>query len=431
MCLFMGNTHYPWVHILHGYTGYTYMYYMWSTGGTIYGSVEVRRVRQQDQARLRLERAAPSSCTTATAARPPRSFWSNSFQESSRSQSSRRCGGILLQNKLDPRPYQPDQLLCWIWLICFGKISLQLAFISSQYCWRSAILESFPMYQMTGGVRTMRKGIRWNISTPKKPRKCRFWISHIWTARLFLSLIWDPNLTREEAMNMRTRKESVRTKISQNVEVQVGILSRNLETWAAASLIEKRGFSSRRQAGYLGPPCAITQVSISVDCAWQKLLALSSRFRYCFEIASWLWHEHENSLSGFEFEQQQHALSTTCFSAAPHSPSQSHQLLLCFNTICTETHNTHVGETSSKIVRTLLWYRTWQHCHWPASSPLSLWDRVQNWRSCQKRRREGGEDKEEEKEEEDGDGQVVQGDAWPRRRGQALRPDWQCGRGAG
>ena len=29
---------------------------------------------------------------------------------------------------------------------------------------------------------------------------------------------------------MRTRKESVRTKISQNVEVQVGILSRNLET---------------------------------------------------------------------------------------------------------------------------------------------------------------------------------------------------------
>ena len=43
----------------------------------------------------------------------------------------------------------------------------------------------------------------------------------------------------------------------------------------------------------------------------------------------------------------------------------------------------------------------------------------------------GGEDKEEEKEEEDGDGQVVQGDAWPRRRGQALRPDWQCGRGAG
>ena len=41
----------------------------------------------------------------------------------------------------------------------------------------------------------------------------------------------------------------------------------------------------------------------------------------------------------------------------------------------------------------------------------------------------GGEDK--EKEDEDGDGQVVQEDAWPRRRGQALRPDWQCGRGAG
>ena len=46
--------------------------------------------------------------------------------------------------------------------------------------------------------------------------------------------------------------------------------------------------------------------------------------------------------------------------------------------------------------------------------------------------REGEEDKEEEEEEgEDGDGQVVQEDALPGRRGQALRPDWQCGRGAG
>ena len=45
-------------------------------------------------------------------------------------------------------------------------------------------------------------------------------------------------------------------------------------------------------------------------------------------------------------------------------------------------------------------------------------------------KREGEEDKEEE-EGEDGDGQVVQEDALPGRRGQALRPDWQCGRGAG
>ena len=47
---------------------------------------------------------------------------------------------------------------------------------------------------------------------------------------------------------------------------------------------------------------------------------------------------------------------------------------------------------------------------------------------------EGEEDKEEEEEggeDGDGDGQVVQEDAEPCRRGQALRPDWQCGRGAG
>ena len=138
-----------------------------------------------------------------------------------------------------------------------------------------------------------------------------------------------------------------------NVQVQVGscLATSNfhLEQAAAGSLIEKRGFLKAAPSWLLLRPKVRNHATLHLGGLCVTKVVSSSRSRYCFEIASWLWHEQEdssdeNSLSGFgsSSPQQQYVLFATRSSTARHSPSHPHQLM-CFYTICTDSH-THLRD---------------------------------------------------------------------------------------